>query len=91
MYIYIYIYIYKYIYIHIYVYIYTSLVDAGITSRSLVIQIALLVGSDDDDVYLRVQHGKGFHNLVYNTLTQPKGISTGYNKAFMPPALFQTS
>jgi hypothetical protein len=20
---------------------------------------------DDDDVYLRLQHGKGFHNLVY--------------------------
>jgi hypothetical protein len=21
--------------------------------------------SDDDNVYLRLQHGKGFHNLVY--------------------------
>jgi hypothetical protein len=38
---------------------------------------------DDDDVYLRLQHGKGFHNLVYvsYTQTQPKGISDEHNSS----------
>jgi hypothetical protein len=26
---------------------------------------SIVCGDDDDDVYLRLQHGKGFHNLVY--------------------------
>jgi hypothetical protein len=30
------------------------------------------VCDDDDDVYLRLQHGKGFHNLVYMSYVKHK-------------------
>jgi hypothetical protein len=52
-YIYIYIdtYIHMYIYVFIYSYIYTH--------------VHTYEYHNDDDVYLTLQHGKGFHNLVY--------------------------
>jgi uncharacterized membrane protein len=29
--------------------------------------VMIYVNTDDDDVYLRLQHGKGFHNLAYTS------------------------
>jgi hypothetical protein len=74
IYIYTYIHIYIYIYIHLCVYIYVGTGTAVYTSswvapRSDVHsqQRFFYMGQkgDDDDVYLRLQHGEGFHNLVY--------------------------
>jgi hypothetical protein len=58
---YIYIYIYTYIYIYAQIYIYICHLWGGESS------CGEIAGYDDDnngDVYLRLQHGKGFHNLV---------------------------
>jgi hypothetical protein len=70
-YMYTYIYIYVYIHMYIYIYIYITLPKMISTlggTRALV----MLRQNDesspipiDDDVYLRLQHGKGFHKLVY--------------------------
>jgi hypothetical protein len=59
--IYMYFYIYIYIYIHIYIHIYTYLSEEP--ERAL--HCILASCDDDNDVYLRLQHGKGFHNFVY--------------------------
>jgi hypothetical protein len=67
-YIHIYIYIYIYIYIHINIYLYTYIyVYSEIPiEQDVKLAIGELVDSDDDeDVYLRLQHWEGSHNLVY--------------------------
>jgi hypothetical protein len=39
-----------------------AVVKAGVVALA---RVTFLIVYDDDDVYLRLQHGKGFHNLVY--------------------------
>jgi hypothetical protein len=43
----------------------TSTESVLTVSTESVLTGAVITDDDDDDVYLRLQHGKGFHNLVY--------------------------
>jgi hypothetical protein len=81
VYIYIYIKIYIYIYKYIYIYIpllrsisttsWRPLSEAKISAVFPSLSVASISAplsrrvSNDDDVYLRLQHGKGFLNLIY--------------------------
>jgi hypothetical protein len=56
-----YICIYTYIHIHIYIYIPIDIKNL-FTLPCIPFRTP---DDDDDDVYLRLQHGIGFHNLVY--------------------------
>jgi hypothetical protein len=44
---------------------------------------SMYMDDDDDDVYLRLQHGKGFHNLVYMSHVKHMNtaISDGHNNS----------
>jgi hypothetical protein len=54
------------IYMHIYIYMYTQIHSHKFPQRSLSLRPCFQrLLYDDDDVYLRLQHGKGFHNFVY--------------------------
>jgi hypothetical protein len=68
-------YVYKYIYIYIYIPVMSDCeVDACCCCASGSQRLSSIGAkdtdpsfddNDDDDGYLRLQHGKGFHNLVY--------------------------
>jgi hypothetical protein len=76
--------------IHLYVYtcVYISILIVYLLEVARYIGVDMfedIYVYDDDDVYLRLQHGKGFHNLVYVLRKRHKpsilGISNDHNNS----------
>jgi hypothetical protein len=74
------VYVYIHIYVHIYIIRFWKINEKNVTYQDAILGARAklqpflcvgwignnaVVGDDNDDVYLRLQHGRGFHNLVY--------------------------